>query len=106
MKNKKTFYFIIKKSTRRTYGGLNEIAEIYTIKKGELVYCCDARWTTASYCGEKAEIMQALIKNGFIPKKYYKSSESPFCSGGYFQGVVCDKYEIKEIQASLTRTQK
>ena len=93
----KKFYYIITESNRRYYGGLNQKAKIYTIKKGSLVFCCVADWCTASYRGEKSEVFQELMKQGFIPKKYQKSSVAPWRSGGYFDGVVCEKYSIESM---------
>lgn len=93
----KRFYYTIVKSTRRYYGGCNETANIYTIKKGELVFCCSTKWCTASYCGEQSEVYQALIEKGFIPKKWYKSSQNKWRGAGYFAGEVCNHYSIKEI---------
>lgn len=88
---KKNFYFVITRSTRHIYGGLVQTAKIYTINKGQLVYCCDANWKTASYCGKESEVFQALIDKGCIPAKYEK------LTGGYFRGVACDKYNIQEV---------
>lgn len=92
------FYFNIYKSTpRRYYGGCNEKARIYGIKNGELVFCCQAEWCTSSCRGAQSEVYQALIENGFIPKKWYKSSVCEWRGAGYFAGDVCKVYSIKEI---------
>ena len=88
---------IITESKNQTYGGVKQKAKVYTIKKGSLVFCCVASWHTASYMGERHEVFQELMKQGFIPKKYQKSSIAPWRSGGYFDGVVCEKYSIESM---------
>ena len=94
---KKHFYFLITSSKPATYGGKKQTAQIYTVKRGQIVHCGATTWKTSTFCGAKSEIFQHLIKTGYIPKKYYKSSESQYCAGGYFQGIACDKYTIEEM---------
>ena len=93
----KKFYFIITESKARKYGGLNQKAQIYTIKKGALKYCCAADWCTAAYRGAIHEVFQSLMANGFISKKYEKSSACAWRGGGYFEGEVRNKYSIEEM---------
>lgn len=94
---KKHFYFLITSSKPATYGGRKQTAQIYTVKRGQIVHCGATTWKTATFMGAKSEIFNFLMNRGYIPKKYAKSSESPYCAGGYFQGAVCDKYSIEEM---------
>lgn len=93
----KHFYYNIVKSNRRVYGGLNETAKIYGIKKGRLIYLTSVKWCTASTCGEKSEVFQKLVSEGYIAKKWLKSSESSWSSGGYFSGEVINHFTIERI---------
>lgn len=96
------FYYLISKSTRRTYGGLNQTALIYKWNRRthSLEQVATARWCTASYMGEKSEVFQALVKAKQIPRKYLKSSECEWRSGGYFAGEVCNRYQINPVLRS------
>ena len=94
---KKIFYYKKDKETRRYYGGKNVQVSIYQAKRGEIVKIGSCSWCTSSYRGETSEVFNALMQLGAIPKKYYKSSVSDWSSGGYFFGVVCDKYDIREL---------
>ena len=93
----KYFYYKKDKQTRRTYGGLNVKASIYTVKKGLIVKVGTCSWSTASYPGETSAVFQALLTLKQIQKKWEKSSISPWSSGGYFSGEVCNHYSIQEL---------
>lgn len=94
----KRFYFIITETKpQKTFGGAKQKAQIYTVKSGQIVYCCAAEWHTSSCRGPKNEVFQSLMANGFIPKKYEKSSVCEWRGAGYFAGPVCEKYEINEL---------
>ncbi len=94
----KRFYFVITETKpTRTYGGARQKAQIYTIKKGRLVYCCGADWHTSAMRGPVHEVFQSLMANKFIPKKYEKSSVCAWRGAGYFAGPVCEKYSIEEM---------
>lgn len=94
----KKFYFIITESkSGGIYGGRKEKAQIYTIKKGVLMWCGAATWHTSSTCGAKSEVFQKLMELGYIPKKYEKSSVCAWRGAGYFAGPVCEKYSIEEM---------
>lgn len=92
----KNFYYTIVKDTRTSYGR-KQTANIYTVKRNNIIFCCATTWNTAGYRGESSEVFNALMKAGYIPKKYYKSSESPNSTGGYFMGDVRKKYGIYMI---------
>lgn len=94
---KKFYYIITESKPRHMYGGMNQKAQIYTIKKGVLEHCGLAEWCTAAYRGAKHEVFQSLMANGFIPKKYEKSSVCEWRGPGYFDGDVCKKYSIEEM---------
>ena len=94
----KRFYYIITETKiNRVYGGAKQKANIYTINTGKIVYCCSAEWSTSAFRGAKHEVFQSLMSNGFIPKKYEKSSVCEWRGAGYFEGEVCKKYEINEL---------
>lgn len=93
----KHFYYIITNSKRRTNGGKHEDVKIYMCKGNKIVHCCDWDWNTSGYKGEKHEVFTALIENGFIPRKWYKSSVCAWRSAGYFAGEVLNHYTIEEL---------
>lgn len=96
----KKFYFIEKRTTPMNgeSKAINREQHIYQLKNSELVYCCRARFSTGSTQGSIAEAFQSLMENGYIPKKYYKSSgNTGACGDGYFYGEVCKYYDIKEL---------
>ena len=94
----KRFYYIITETKpQRTYGGAKQKAQIYTIKSGRLGWCCSADWHTSAMRGEKSEVFQSLMANGFIPKKYENSSVCEWRGAGFFDGPVCEKYSIEEM---------
>lgn len=93
----KIFYYKKEKQTRRTYGGMNVTASIYTAKKGEIAKVGVCHWCTSAYMGEESEVFQALMELGYIPKKYEKSSVCEWRGAGYFAGEVCNHYNIKEL---------
>lgn len=94
----KRFYYIITETKpTKLYGGRYKYANIYTVKAGKIIYCCKAHWHTSSYRGEKSEVFQALMANGYIPKKYETSSKCDWRGAGYFAGIVADRYEINEL---------
>lgn len=92
----KRFYYTIVKDNRTSYGR-KQTANVYTVKNNNIIFCCAASWNTAGYRGESSEIFNALMKAGYIPKKYYNSSLSPWSTGGYYSGEVCKKYGIYMI---------
>ena len=71
--------------------------KVYKLFKNDLVYICDYDYITASCRGNIHEVFNALMDCREIPKKYYKSSESDWSGGGYFDGIVKEKYSIKEV---------
>lgn len=91
----KNFCFYVRKATKR---GMDYTAVIYRIVKNKLEYVGATSWNTASYRGEVHEVYNALMSFGYIPKKYYNSSKSDWCSGGYYNGIVTDKYNIQELR--------
>lgn len=94
----KRFYYIITETKpTRTYGGAKQKAQIYTLKRGQIVYCCAANWHTSAMRGAKHEVFQSLMANGFIPKKYEKSSVCEWRGAGYFAGEVEKHYSIEEL---------
>jgi len=93
----KTFYYKKDSQRRRTYGGLNVKVSLYGVKNREIIKLGSCEWCTASYRGDESEVFNALVRLGQIPKKWLKSSESPWSSGGYFIGDVEKHYKIKEL---------
>ena len=63
-------YLIIKESKRRT-GGFRKTAWVYRIKRNIPEYVTEARWTTGASCGGRSEVMNALIRVGELPQKFY-----------------------------------
>lgn len=75
----------------------NRELTIYQVKKNTPCYVGTLEYTTGSTKGAKAEVLQFLIDNKYIPKKYYYSSECSWRGAGYYGGIVVDKYKIIEI---------
>lgn len=93
----KKFYYYIEEVKPRRAGGSTETAKIFKLEKGNLVFCCRATWNNSYYMGKDSEVFQKLMQEGFIPKKWQKSSESPWSAGGYFAGDVEKYYSINEL---------
>ena len=91
----KRFYFTEEQHPNRTRN--NRTGEIYTIKNGALVWCCDYAYSTGSCRGAQSEVFRALMENGFIPRKWENSSKTDWSGSGYFFGPVTEHYEIKQI---------
>jgi hypothetical protein len=83
----KTFIFTITKSNNRSYGGRNETAEIYRIKKNIPIHVATAKWCTAGYKGADSEVLSALVNAGEIPKKF----------DGYYNWSDNNGFKIKQI---------
>ena len=78
-------------------GGSIMRCSIYKITKNIPEYVGFIDYSTASTCGAISEVFNKLMDLKYIPKKYYNSSKSDWCSGGYYFGEVCEKYKIIEL---------
>ncbi len=75
----------------------NRELTIYKIKNNTPEYIGSLEYSTASTRGAQHETFNFLINNGYIPKKYYKSSECSWMGAGYFFGEVTKHYSIMEV---------
>jgi hypothetical protein len=91
----KTFIYKETKHNNRTRN--NRELTIYHIKNNMPVYIGNYEYSTGSTRGAKHEVFNYLMDNGYIPKKYYKSSECDWMGPGYFYGNVEKYYSITEI---------
>jgi hypothetical protein len=70
---------------------------IYKIKDNTPVYVGAVEYSTGSTRGAVHEAFNYLMEQGYIPKKYYKSSECGWMGAGYFFGEVTKHYNIMEV---------
>lgn len=66
----KQFLFTMVTSKQQTMGGRKQTVWIYRIKRNVPIYCTEVTWNTAGYKGENSCVMNALARNGDIPKRY------------------------------------
>ena len=67
----KTFIYTISKTIiNRTYGGSEQIADIYRIKNNQPIKIGQTRWCTRGYMGEVGEINAYLLRNKIIPNSW------------------------------------
>lgn len=90
-----TFLYKETKHNNRTRN--NRELTIYRIKNNIPVYIGTCEYSTGSTRGAKHETFNYLMDNGYIPKKYYKSSECAWMGPGYFFGDVEKHYNIIEV---------
>ena len=75
----------------------NREVTVYQIKQNKPLYIGFFSYSTASTRGAQHEVFNYLMNNGYIPKKYYKSSECAWRGAGYFFGEVENHYSIIRI---------
>lgn len=79
------FFYKIDYSRPQRMGGIKRQASIYALKKGDMIKVGETVWNTASYPGEEASVMRALIELKQIPAKFGTLSESKNVGPGYYQ---------------------
>lgn len=83
----KHFYYKIKKSTHRYYGGANVTASIFLQKRKGLSKLGEIKWNTASYTGEETEVLKFLKRENHIPKYMFPN--------GYYGWNLAKEYNTK-----------
>ena len=91
----KTFIYKETRYPNRTRN--NREVTVYKLRNNTPEYIGFFAYSTASTRGAKHEVFNYLMNNGYIPKKYYKSSECGWMGAGYFFGEVTEHYNIFEI---------
>ena len=94
--NKMTTY-IYKETRLHSRKCYNREITIYRIKNNIPVYIGYCEYCSGSTRGAKHEAFNYLMDNGYIPKKYYKSSECGWRGPGYFAGEVEKHYNIMGV---------
>lgn len=89
--------FIYKETKHNNRIRNNRELTIYRIKSNRPIYIGYCEYSTSSTRGAKHEAFNYLMDNGYIPKKYYKSSECAWMGPGYFCGEVEKHYNIMEV---------
>ena len=89
--------FIFKETKHNNKTRNNRELTIYRIKNNIPVYIGSYEYSTGSTRGAKHEVFNYLMNNGYVPKKYYKSSECAWMGPGYFYGDVENHYNIIEV---------
>ena len=89
--------FIYKEIKHHNRTRNNRELTIYKVKNNMPEYIGTLEYSTASTRGAQHEVFNYLMNNGYIPKKYYKSSECAWRGAGYFDGNVTKLYNIIEI---------
>jgi hypothetical protein len=91
----KTFIYKEIKHPNKTRN--NRELTIYKMNNNAPVYIGTVEFSTGSTRGAIHEAFNYLMNNGYIPKKYYYSSECDWMGAGYFFGDVTKIYRIIEI---------
>ena len=89
--------FIYKEVKHHNRKRNNRELTIYKIENNIPNYIGAVEYSTASTRGATHEVFNFLMNNGYIPKKYYKSSECDWMGAGYFFGKVTNFYNIMEV---------
>lgn len=89
--------FIYKETRLSNRTRNNRELTIYRIKNNTPVYVGTCEYSTGSTRGSIHEAFNYLMDNGYISKKYYKSSECAWMGPGYFFGEVAKHYNIMEV---------
>lgn len=90
-------HFIFKETRYPNRIRNNRELTIYRIKDNVPVYVGSCEYSTGSTRGAVHEAFNYLMDNGYIPKKYYRSSECAWRGAGYFFGEVTKHYNIVEV---------
>ena len=89
--------FIYKETAHHNRRRNNRTVEVYKISNNTPEYIGRFDYSTASTRGGQHEVFNFLMGKGYIPKKYYKSSECTWRGAGYFYGEVENFYRIISI---------
>lgn len=89
--------FVYKETTYHNAKYFNRELKIYRIKNNKPEYIGLIKFSTSSTRGAQHEAFNYLMDNGYIPKKFYKSSECAWRDAGYFYGEVTKHYNIIEV---------
>lgn len=89
--------FIYKETAYHNRTRNNRELTIYRVKNNKPEYIGIKKFSTGSTRGAQHEAFNYLMDNGYIPKKYYKSSECDWMGAGYFYGEVTNHYNIIEV---------
>lgn len=89
--------FIYKETKHHSRKRNNRELTIYKLEKNTPKYIGSVEYSTGSTRGAIHETFNYLMNNGYIPKKYYKSSECGWIGPGYFFGEVTKYYNIFEV---------
>lgn len=89
--------FIYKETAHHNRTRNNRELTIYKMKNNIPQYVGTLEYSTGSTRGAQHEAFNFLMEHGYIPKKYYKSSECAWRGAGYFYGEVTAYYNIIEI---------
>jgi hypothetical protein len=89
--------FIYKETKHHNRVRNNREVTIYRIQNNLPNYIGTVEFSTGSTRGAQHEAFNYLMDNGYIPKKYYTSSECDWMGAGYFFGEVQNYYRIIEI---------
>ncbi len=91
----KTFIYKELRFPNRTRN--NRELTIYKIEKNAPRYIGTVEFCSGSTRGATHEAFNYLMDHGYIPKKYYRSSECGWRGAGYFYGDVTKFYNIIEV---------
>lgn len=89
--------FIYKETAHHNRTRNNRTITVYALKNNRPQYIGTFDYSTGSTRGGQHEVFNFLMDNGYIPKKYYTSSECAWMGAGYFFGKVTEYYNIIEI---------
>lgn len=78
---KRIYYYKTEKKIPRRMGGANVTVSVYRHTNDGLKHLGEVKWNTASYKGEKSEVLDFLKREGQIaqqmfPQGYYSSSDA------------------------------
>ena len=93
------FYYVVNRKDGRKYN--RQIVIFKHTRNGVEFLCKTRKYSTASTPGEKSEVLQALVENGFLPKKWLKVSETRFSGAGYYCEAVRRAILIAELNCDF-----
>lgn len=87
---KKTYYWKVTSEKKRSMGGYNVVASVYTVKLGKIVLLGEVKWSTSSFKGEHSTVYDFLKDKKLVTAKEYKENK------GYYNSAK-SKVSIKPL---------
>jgi len=86
----KNYYYKISSKIKRSMGGFNVVASVYTVKAGKIVELGEVKWNTSGFKGESSTVYEFLKDKKLVSAKEYTENK------GYYYPSK-SKVTIKEL---------